>query len=348
MRRWAVVAGILLVLGVSPARAHTTTTGLASLTVTGAALTWRVTLVTAELPAEPARLLAAAGDGDRDAAERVGAALRSRLAVRVSGAACHPGRARFQGSRLGDGRVTFELDLRCPAAPGRLAVRDDSFDVLGPHHRTLLRVEAGGRVHEAALLPEAREVTLDLAGGAPTFSGSFVLLGIEHILTGYDHLLFLAALVLAGGGWLTLLKVVTAFTAAHSVTLALGVLGLVRVPDRLVEAAIALSIAWVAFENLAGGARSKRWLVSFGFGLVHGLGFAGALQELALPPGSLVRALVGFNLGVEAGQLAALAVLLPLLAWMRRLGWERRVVRTSSAALVGVGLVWFVGRLLGA
>jgi hypothetical protein len=348
MSRWAILIGLALALGAAPARAHTTSAALATLAVDGATLTWRVTLVPGELPPEPARLLTAAGEGDGEAAQRADAELRRRLTVRGPGGACRPGRARFQGSRLGDGRVTFELELRCPAVPGRLVVRDDSFDLFGSHHRTLLRVDASGHVHEAALLPDAREASFDLGGAAPARSASFVLLGVEHILTGYDHLLFLAALVLAGGGLVALLKVVTAFTVAHSVTLALGVLGLVRVPDRLVEAVIALSIAWVAIENLAGWARSRRWLVSFAFGLVHGLGFAGALQDLALPPGSLAWALLGFNLGVEAGQAVALAVLLPLLAWTRRLGWERRVVRLSSMALTAVGLVWFMARVLGA
>jgi hypothetical protein len=279
--------------------------------------------------------------------QRANAELRGRLAVRSDEGACRPGRARFQGSGLGDGRVTFELALRCLAAPARLVVRDDSFDWLGAHNRTLLRVDARGRAHDAALLPDAREAAFAL-GAPPVVSGSFVRLGVEHILTGWDHVLFLAALLLGGGDALALLTVVTAFTVAHSLTLALGVLGVVRVPERVVEAVIALSIAWVAVENVRGAPRARRWLVSFGFGLVHGLGFAGALQELALPAGRLAWALVGFNVGVEVGQAAALAALFPLLAWLRWLGWERRVVRASSAALAAVGVVWFVGRLVGA
>jgi len=343
-----VVLALVLVLGARPAWAHTTTTGLATLAVDGAALTWRLTLVASELPPAAAGLLAAAGNGERDAVQRADHELRARLSLRADGAPCRPGRSRFQASGLGDGRVTFELELRCPAPPSRLAVRDDAFDLLGEHHRTLVRVEAGGRGQDAALLPDAREAVFALGGRAPVFSGSFVRLGVEHILTGWDHLAFLAALLLGGGGALALLTVVTAFTVAHSATLALAVLGLLHVPDRVVESVIALSIAWVAVENVRGGARSRRWLVSFGFGLVHGLGFAGALQELGLPAGRLAWGLVGFNVGVELGQAAALAVLFPLLVWIRRLGWERPVVRAGSAVLAGVGVVWFVGRLVGA
>src|SRR4029079_4127899 len=112
-------------------------------------------------------------------------------------------------------------------------------------------------------------------------TGSFVLLGIEHILTGYDHLLFLLGLLLRGGSWLGLAKIVTAFTLAHSVTLARAVLNIVTLPDRLVEAVIALSIAFVAAENIfLNPVASRRWVVSFCFGLVHGFGFSTALREL--------------------------------------------------------------------
>jgi hypothetical protein len=124
------------------------------------------------------------------------------------------------------------------------------------------------------------------------------------------------------------------------------VLGAVTLPPRVVEPVIAASIAWVALENLVlQRAPSRRWLVSFAFGLVHGFGFADALTPLALPPGGLARALVGFNLGVEAGQALAIALVLPLLVWARRRGWEPMLVRGGSVALTAVGLAWLVERL---
>ncbi len=201
-------------------------------------------------------------------------------------------------------------------------------------------------MREVAFLPDAREAAIDLEPGGSRHGTGFFRLGVEHIWTGYDHLLFLAALLLRGGGLWSLLKIVTAFTLAHSVTLAIAVLGLVTIGDRLVESVIAASIAWVALENLAfRDVPSQRWLVSFAFGLVHGFGFLSALRPLALPAGNLAVALLGFNLGVEAGQAVVIAIAVPILVWTRRRTWEPRVVQGVSLALVIVGVVWFVQRL---
>jgi hypothetical protein len=250
-----------------------------------------------------------------------------------------------QGSALGDGRVTVSLTYRCPDAPARLRIRDDTFDVFGEHHQTIARVETAAGPREAAFSAGAREATIDLGGAARPTLG-FVRLGIEHILTGWDHLLFLAALVLGGGGALALLKIVTAFTIAHSVSLAAAVLGLVHVPERLVESVIAASIAWVAVENVLRRAPSaRRWITSFAFGLVHGLGFASALTPLALPAPRLAAALVGFNLGVEAGQAAVIAAALPIFVWLRARPIEARARRALSIVVAVIGAAWFVERL---
>jgi hydrogenase/urease accessory protein HupE len=242
--------------------------------------------------------------------------------------------------------VTVEVTWRCPRPPGRLLVRDDSFDLLGPHHRTLVRIE-GAAVGPAALLPESRAVTLDLGPGAAQGTSGFFLLGVEHILTGFDHLLFLAGLLLGGGGPLTLLKIVTAFTIAHSLTLGTAVTGLVSVSARVVEPAIAASIVYVALENvLRGGALSRRWLVSFVFGLVHGLGFASALEPLRLPEWDLGLALFGFNVGVETGQALVIAVVVPAVLWAKGRPWQPSVARALSLVVAFVGTVWFLQRLL--
>jgi hydrogenase/urease accessory protein HupE len=218
--------------------------------------------------------------------------------------------------------------------------------VFGEHYRTIARIEGPGGIREAVFLPDAREATVELGRSESGHGASFFRLGVEHILTGYDHLLFLLAVLLRGGRLVSLLKIITAFTVAHSITLALAVLGLVTIPGRVVEPVIAASIIWVALENiLLRGAPSQRWLVSFLFGLVHGFGFASAIETLALPRARLTLVLLGFNLGVEAGQALVVALLLPLLLWMRRSMWETWIVRVASLAVVLVGTAWLAQRL---
>jgi hypothetical protein len=178
-------------------------------------------------------------------------------------------------------------------------------------------------------------------------AGSFFLLGVEHILIGYDHLLFLLMLILRGGNLWSLLKIITAFTVAHSITLALAALSLVTLPERAVEAVIALSIAYVAAENLFfKQAASHRWAVSFLFGLVHGFGFSNVLRELGLPQEGLLWSLLSFNLGVEAGQAFAVLLAVPVLLWLRKTSFEPRAVAALSAVVLAVGLVLFVERLI--
>jgi hypothetical protein len=344
-RAVALAASTAVWLVTVPAEAHTMATGLAELTVADADVRYRLTVVLSELPAEAARSLAAAGDGQVAALEQAVTALREKVGVKIDGAACRPGRASLRGSRLGDTRMTLEIDWHCPKSPGRLEIRDDWFDLFGEHYRTLARIDGPHGVQEVAFLPDRREARIDL-GPASVASHGFFRLGVEHILTGYDHLLFLAALLLGGGGALTLLKIVTGFTLAHSLSLAASVLGLVTIPSRVVEPVIAASIVWVALENAwLGRAPARRWLVSFAFGLVHGLGFASALGPLALPAGSLVLALLGFNVGVEAGQILVIALAIPIGLWTRRQPWEPRLARGLSAAVAIIGAIWFVERL---
>jgi hydrogenase/urease accessory protein HupE len=340
------LAAATLLASPGSAAAHATSTGLARITVEGNAIAYRLTLVLGELPEAPRRLLAAAADGDGPSAERIAAEVRERVTLRAGGAACWPGRVSIRGSRLDDGRVELELFARCPAAIRTLAIQDDWPSFLGDHHRTLARLEGAAGPREIAFSRDQPRAEVDLRARPPAGGVGFFRLGLDHILSGWDHLLFLAALILRGGSLLSLLRIVTAFTVAHSITLALAALGVVVVPGAVVEPAIAASIVWVALENLrARDAPSRRWLVSFGFGLVHGLGFASALQELSLPPGRLAWALVGFNLGVEAGQGVVLLAAFPVLLWLRRASWEPVAVRAASVAVSLAGMFWLVQRL---
>ena len=228
--------------------------------------------------------------------------------------------------------------------------------VLGPDHHTLAAVQWPGGHEQLLFEPGHRHARLALAsettaapksGSAQSSPIAFFRLGIEHILTGYDHILFLFALILRGGRLRSLIGIVTAFTIAHSITLALAVLGVVVVPSAIVEPVIALSIAYVALENIfRKSAASGRWVVSFVFGLVHGFGFAGALLELGLPPSGIVGSLLFFNLGVEAGQAMVVAALFPALLWLCRFAWERRAVTAISAAVFVAAMALAIERVL--
>jgi hydrogenase/urease accessory protein HupE len=174
--------------------------------------------------------------------------------------------------------------------------------------------------------------------------GRFLLLGVEHILTGYDHIAFLLALIVVAPSLREVLPIITAFTAAHSITLLLAALQVARLDARIVEPAIALSICWVAVENLLRKKAAHRWAVTFCFGLVHGFGFASVLRELVVGSSDLVVSVVSFNAGVELGQLAIFAVMLPLLRVAGALIGTRRVALGTSVAIGLLGCAWALER----
>lgn len=192
----------------------------------------------------------------------------------------------------------------------------------------------------------------DLNPSAWTVGTNYGLLGLEHLWGGWDHLAFLAGLLLPGGSGWRIVKVVTAFTAAHCLTLTLAALGVVSPPSWLVEPAIALSVVLVAWNALVrpqglAAIPDRRVALAFGFGLVHGFGFAGALAEVGFPPGQLVPALAGFNLGLEAAQLSVVVVVLPLLTALRRLPTVHRGTVTVGSLVVGLaGATWLSSRIL--
>jgi hydrogenase/urease accessory protein HupE len=184
-------------------------------------------------------------------------------------------------------------------------------------------------------------------------AGTYLALGVEHILTGIDHLLFVLALLLLTRGTWRLVRTVTAFTVAHSITLGLATLGLIHVPSRPVEAVIALSIVFVAAEIVqarrgrSGLAAQMPWIVAFIFGLLHGFGFAGALSEVGLPEGHIPVALLFFNLGVEVGQLLFIAAVLTLVAGARRIpmAWPRWAGLVPPYAIGSLAMFWVIQRV---
>lgn len=350
---WAALA--LLLLG--QAWAHVAgSMGYATLSLHGGTVRYTLTL-------GPDALAAAGGEaapgaqppprGDYDALSNL---VMRKVAISADGVRCEPVPGTVTPPSTDRANAVVTVDYACPGTPRELAVRDDMSDALGRDYHTLVRVEALGSVQQYTLEPDQREVRVAVAapggGGTPEVSAgsgifAFFRLGVEHILTGVDHLLFVLALVLRGGGIGSLLAVVTAFTVAHSATLALAVLGAVSPPACIVEPVIALSIVYVAAENVfLERPASRRWSVGFAFGLVHGFGFAAALLKLDLPPAALAGALLSFNLGVEAGQMAVTAAFLPALLWLRGVAWERRAVTALSAVVLVAGLAFLVERVL--
>lgn len=239
--------------------------------------------------------------------------------------------------------IVFRLRGACSQG-GPLRIVFDMLAAAGSGGYNLAKIRYQGALEEHVFTRDDTEVVLGGAPGVLATVRRFLLLGVEHIATGYDHILFLLALLLIGGGFRKLVGIVTAFTVAHSVTLALATLDIVTLPTRLVESAIALSIAWVAFENVVLDRSHGRWRITFAFGLVHGFGFASILRAMRLPARNLAASLVSFNLGVEAGQVVVVLLAYPLIVAVQRARQRRAIVVVVSGAILALALYWFIER----
>ena len=313
--------------------------------------------------------LDANGDGDitwvevRARHADIAAYALARLAVDADGARCELAAGEQLVDRHTDGAYTvLPLRVACPQRPEHLGVAYTLFADLDPQHRGLLNLQAGATARTAVLGPQAPAQTFELRAASRVAQFlDYGREGVWHIWIGFDHILFLLSLLLPAvlarrdGEWrpastfrtalVDVVKIVTAFTVAHSITLSLATLGVVSLPSRAVESAIAASVVLAALNNVRPVFHERRWVVAFGFGLVHGFGFASVLADLGLPQQALLLALVGFNLGVEGGQLAIVAVFLPAAYALRRSAFYRRVVLMGgSAAIAAVAGVWFVER----
>jgi hydrogenase/urease accessory protein HupE len=307
-----------------------------------------------------------------DAAQVLGVAAPESLtnAAFLAGRADALSRALLPGLRLqGDGReIALQLE-RAATKPDRRSVTLTYGATLGrpvtriradahlfpgnPQHETFINVYAGDKLARQDVLTATRPGVDVYAGGAAgllAVLGTFVQAGIHHIFIGPDHILFIVGLLLLGGGLGRVLRVATSFTVAHSITLALAALGLVHLSSRLVEPLIALSIVYVGSENVRrrSGGFDWRTRIAFGFGLIHGFGFASVLQEFGLPHEALAASLLGFNLGVEIGQASIVLSVLPVLGalnrWLPR--FAPRAVAACSWGIILAGGWWFLQRVL--
>jgi hypothetical protein len=332
----------------APALAHTVSKGLATVTLDETKVRYTLQVqMSAAPPQTPEAVDLGPADAPPDYA-RLLDIVREQVQVSADGAACPPAAGTIAPPAQEGGMASIALLFQCPAVPQSLAIRDRLSERLGRDYVTIANIQWPGGSQPFVFQAGAAEAQVAVAAGTSARgAGSFLLLGIEHILIGYDHLLFLLMLILRGGNLWSLLKIITAFTVAHSITLALAALNLVALPEALVEAVIALSIAYVAAENLFFKRTvSHRWAVSFLFGLVHGFGFSNVLRELGLPQEGLLWSLLSFNLGVEAGQALAVLLAVPVLLRLRKTSFEPRAVAALSAVVLAVGLVLFVERLI--
>jgi hypothetical protein len=288
----------------------------------------------------------------------------ARLAIHGDGAPC----AVVPGEQLVDNHTdgaytVLALRVDCPKPPATLALSYRLFADLDPQHRGLLNLESHGQTRTAVLGPQAPMQSFELK--ALDRLDQFLAYGREgvwHIWIGYDHILFLLSLLLPAvllwdpAGWratqrfregfVDVFKIVTSFTVAHSITLSLATLGVVSLPSRWVESAIALSVALAALNNVFPLVHGRRWTVAFGFGLIHGFGFASVLLDLGLPQGALLLALVGFNLGVEAGQLVIVSAFLPLAFGLRHTWLYQKLVLLGGSLLIAlVAATWLAERV---
>ena len=310
--------------------------------------------------------------------ETIATYLRQRISLTTDGVACE--HVAFGDIAVDNPRDATLVDLRgtiqCPQRFGIVDVGNQVlFDHMDTYQHYGVIVSSVGRVEQMFTVrnsvmrvqlgeplppPEAEDVADgDGTGDAvaepieistPTSSleriGNFIGEGFVHIFLGYDHILFILGLIIAAGNLRRLALIVTAFTVAHSITLALASLGAISVPLRLAEAMIALSVAYIGFENLITKPK-RRALLAFAFGLIHGVSFSTVLAErvaIAGMGGHELQLLFGFNVGVELGQLVIVTAIYPIVALARKKGGERWVIAPPSVLILGFGLWWFVER----
>ena len=370
MRRALSLLAFATVLASGAALAHKPSDSYLTLAVDGETVTGQWDIALRDLD------FALGLDGNQDGAitwgevkakhREIAAYALSRLTLGPADARCTPALREQLIDNHSDGAyAVLRFGATCPAPPRVLEVGYRLFFDIDPQHRGLLNLSTLGATRAGILSVDApvQQFTLAELGKGEQFI-DYVKEGVLHIWTGFDHILFLLSLLLPavlvrsripGVHWTAapsfnaafwdVFKVVTAFTVAHSITLSLAALGVISLPSRLTESAIAASVVLAALNNVRPVVYGGRWLIAFGFGLIHGFGFASVLTDLGLPQGSLLLALVAFNLGVELGQLAIVAVFLPVAFVLRDTAFYRRgILIGGSLVVVAIAAVWFIER----
>lgn len=364
----AALAGLLLPLG---ANAHKPSDSYLAIRASGNQITGQWDIALRDL--EQAIGLDANGDGAITWGELrakhgdITAYTLVRLALRADSRPCALRATEHLVDDHSDGAyAVLRFAADCPPVSPALQVLDIDYALFfdfDAQHQGLLRLASEAGTVTGVFSAERRSQRFELrAASAPEQFLAFARQGVWHIWIGFDHILFLLSLLLPAvmfyrrGCWQSVerfrpalwdvVRVVTAFTVAHSITLSLAALEVVSLPSPLVESTIALSVVLAALNNMRPVVEEHRWLMAFAFGLIHGFGFASVLADLGLPRGSLLLALVGFNLGVEAGQLAIVAVFLPLAFLLRETPLYRRGIMTGGSLLIALlAALWLIERV---
>ncbi len=291
--------------------------------------------------------------------------LLSKLEVRSENQTCKLSSSGYLVDDHTDGAyVVMPFSSDCSSNPSSLKVNYNLLFDLDPQHRGLLNLETINGTQTAIFSPENHNLSVQLHAQNPVSQFlEFVREGVLHIWGGIDHILFLLALLLPSvlrrenGLWMpvgnfknalsSVLKIVTAFTLAHSITLSLAAFQVISLPSRLVESTIAASVVLAALNNVFPVVQERRrWLVAFGFGLIHGFGFASVLTDLELTRATLLRSLVGFNVGVELGQLSIVMLFLPLAFSLRGSSFYNRfTLAIGSLAVAAIAGIWMAERI---
>ena len=359
--KW-LIAGLLMMQSIW-VFAHPPGLSSLDLSIKAAGLTAKVTFALQDIEAfapMDSDLDAEVTDAEREAAKpSIAKMLAEQLRINIDGndyAPAELGRLSF------DDQNNAHVEFIYPAAPKRQLLLQSIFLAQLPagHQQYLtIRAESGKTLAEKMLGKNDDQISLQLADVSAdetatmahswdaTFS-DFFKLGIEHILTGYDHLLFLFALLAVTHSFWPALKIITYFTIAHSITLACAALNLVELPSSIVEPVIALTIIYVALENIIRGdhPKGRQWL-TFGFGLIHGFGFASVLREMGISSGEtgILLPLLSFNLGIEAGQITVAAVVLPIIWWINNnVSIAEKLLKGCSVSVCLMGVYWMLER----
>jgi hypothetical protein len=358
----------LLLAVASTAHAHIASNGFLTLNVEGSKLSGSIELAMRDAE------LAVGLDDNRDGKITWGEVrshqrdlelyVRSKLMVGDGTTRCAEEFAPVEVNERVDGNYLWlPFTATCGAAQlTKLLVDYQLMQGIDPSHRGLLTVTAWGAT-QTGVLQGTQSIALNHTSVWRAFT-EYLQTGVWHIWSGIDHLLFLLSLLLpavlrrrenyweavplAKPAFINILKVVTAFTVAHSVTLSLAAFDIVRLPSRLTESVIAASIVVAALNNIFPKVTEGRWRIAFAFGLLHGFGFASVLADMGLPPGARAISLVSFNLGVEVGQVAVVLAIMPLAYAIRATSFYRQtVMRWGSSAIAGLAFVWLIQRSIG-